>query len=217
MQLLGAIMKQAIRMILICLVMGLASSPVQAEIMGDYLGHTACIECHEEIVDGWQTTGHAHAFDTLKEQGEEKQTIAGCVKCHVVAFEKDGGFIDMTLTPELKDVQCEACHGPGRRHVESDGDPAEILVKADEAMCRTCHTKGQDKNFDYAVKAQFVHGGGSASIAQATAKDQDGGHLLADVRDVDFGKMVEGVVAKKKVQLKNTGNAPLKITNVTTS
>ena len=204
-------------MISLCLGMGLISQPVQAERMGDYLGYTACIECHEEIVTGWQTTPHAHAFETLKEQGEEKQTIAGCVQCHVVAFEKDGGFIDMALTPELKDVQCEACHGPGRKHVESDGDPAEIVVKADEILCRTCHTEGQDKNFDYAVKKQFVHGGKLEAVAQTATEGQQGGHLWADVSNVAFGDMVEGVVAKKKVELKNTGNAPLKITNVTTS
>jgi hypothetical protein len=136
----------------------LCVSVARAEILGDYLGYTACADCHPDLVTGWKTTPHAHAFETLKEQGEGKQEIPGCVRCHVVAYELDGGFIDMDLTPELKDVQCESCHGPGREHVESEGDPQLIKARPDEALCRTCHTEGQDKNFDYAEKSRFVHG-----------------------------------------------------------
>lgn len=210
-------MKQSILSSFFIMVLLLLVSPVQAEIMGDYLSYAACIDCHEEIVSGWQTTPHAHAFETLKKQGEEKQTIAECVRCHVVAFEKDGGYIDMALTPELKDVQCEVCHGPGRRHVEADGEPDEILVQPDESLCRSCHTEGQDKNFNYAVKKEFVHSAGLATVKGSSETGQDEGKLWADVQNVAFGNMVEGAVARKKVQLKNIGNAPLKITNVTTS
>jgi len=130
----------------------------RAEILGDYLGASACMECHEDVVAGWKTTAHARAFENLKTQGPGKQSNPGCVECHVVAFEQDGGFIDMDLTPELKDVQCESCHGPGRGHVESGGDPSMISGKPGETVCRACHTEGQDKNFDYSVKSKFVHG-----------------------------------------------------------
>lgn len=130
----------------------------RAEILGDYLSVTACMECHEDVVSGWKTTAHARAFGNLKTQGSEKQSNPGCVKCHVVAYDRDGGFIDMDLTPELKDVQCEACHGPGRGHVESGGDPSLIAEKPGETVCRACHTEGQDKRFDYSVKSKFVHG-----------------------------------------------------------
>jgi hypothetical protein len=130
---------------------------VQAEIMGDYVSFTACIGCHDDHVEGWKTTPHAHAFENLKKQGAEKQQNPGCVKCHVVSFEAEGGFIDMDLTPELKDVQCESCHGPGRKHVESQ-DPADITGQPDEAGCRVCHTEGQDKNFNFAIKYKNIHG-----------------------------------------------------------
>lgn len=136
----------------------LAAGAARSEILGDYLGYTACASCHEKQVKGWKTTRHATAFEDLKTQGAEKQTIPGCFGCHVVGFERDGGYIDMELTPELKDVQCEACHGPGRAHVESGGDPARIVRKPDAASCRVCHTEGQDKNFDYARKSKGLHG-----------------------------------------------------------
>lgn len=210
-------MKRLVFLFVLCLTIGLFSPAARAEIMGDYLGYAVCAECHEEIVAGWLTTSHAHAFETLKEQGEEKQTTAGCVMCHVVAFEKDGGYIDMALTPELKDVQCEACHGPGRGHVEADGDPEAILVQADETLCRSCHTEGQDKSFDYAVKSRYVHGGQKEVVGGDAGEKQEDGRLWAETVDVDFGNMVEGVVARKSVALKNTGSAPLKIINVTTS
>jgi len=132
-------------------------SAANAELFGDYVGYTACADCHAEIVEGWKATPHAHAFETLKEQGEEKQQVQGCVQCHVVAMDADGGFIDMELTPELKDVQCESCHGPGLAHTESE-DPKDIIGKPGETTCRTCHTEGQDKNFDYSLKSRFVHG-----------------------------------------------------------
>jgi hypothetical protein len=133
------------------------ASAGRTEILGDYVSGTACMECHAEIVEGWKTTPHARAFETLKNQGEEKLKNPGCVKCHVVGFDKDGGFIDMDLTPELKGVQCECCHGPGRRHAESQ-DPADIVGKPGEAVCRACHTEGQDKNFDFGKKSLFIHG-----------------------------------------------------------
>ncbi|WP_272699489.1 cytochrome c family protein [Desulfovibrio sp. Fe33] len=141
-----------------CFAVSLAAAAAQAELFGDFVGYTACGECHPKIVEGWKTTPHARAFEDLKHQGEEKQSVPGCVRCHVVAMDAEGGFIDMDLTPELKDVQCESCHGPGLAHSQS-GDPADLKVHPDEALCRTCHTEGQDKNFDYKVKSRFVHGG----------------------------------------------------------
>lgn len=132
-------------------------SVAEAEILGDYLSSTACMDCHAEIVEGWKTTPHARAFETLKTQGEEKLTNPGCVKCHVVGFDQDGGFIDMDMTPELKGVQCECCHGPGRKHVESQ-DPSDIVGRPGETTCRACHTEGQDKNFDFGKKSRLIHG-----------------------------------------------------------
>lgn len=142
--------------LLACLLLGAAAA--RAEILGDYLGYTACQPCHEKQVKGWQTTKHARAFADLKTQGAEKQGIPGCFRCHVVGFEQDGGYIDQDLTPELKDVQCEACHGPGKAHVESQGDKARIVGRPDAESCRVCHTEGQDRHFDFAKKSKGLHG-----------------------------------------------------------
>ena len=134
------------------------SGVADAETLGDFLGVTSCVGCHSDIIDGWKTTPHANAFKSLRTQGAEKQSNPGCFKCHVVGYDLDGGYIDMDLTPELTGVQCESCHGQGRAHVESDGDPSLIIGTLGEKSCRACHTKGQDKNFDYKTKSRFVHG-----------------------------------------------------------
>lgn len=136
-------------------ILGCATA-VQSEILGDYLSYTACEMCHSDKVESWKATGHAKAFEALKTQGEEKQENPGCVKCHVVAYEQDGGFIDMDLTPELKDVQCESCHGPGKKHTETFSAD-DINGKPGEDICRECHTEGQDKDFNYEEKSKLVH------------------------------------------------------------
>ena len=134
-------------------------SAARAELFGDYVSYTACEMCHPDKAEGWKTTGHAKAFDALKTQGEEKQENPGCIQCHVVAYEEEGGFIDMELTPELKDVQCESCHGPGKKHTETfSADDIVGKGKIGEEVCRKCHTEGQDKNFDFEKKSKLVHG-----------------------------------------------------------
>ena len=127
----------------------------RSEILGDYMGYSACVECHSDISNKWKATKHGNAFENLKTQGVEKQENPGCFRCHVVAYSEVGGYIDMELTPELKDVQCEACHGPGRKHTETLS--ADDIGKAGEDVCRKCHTEGQDKDFNYEKKPKLVH------------------------------------------------------------
>ncbi len=127
---------------------------VKAELLGNYIGAKNCAKCHEEIAESWAETPHARAFEHLKKEG--KDTTPGCVKCHSVAYEQDGGFIDMELTPELAGVQCESCHGPGMKHRDTE-DPAHIIRNTKKQGCRTCHTPGQDANFDFATNVKKIH------------------------------------------------------------
>ena len=138
---------------LIVLFMGTIAN---GETLGDYMSATVCEGCHSDKADSWKQTPHARAFDDLKKQGEDKQKNPGCLKCHVVGYGADGGYIDEELTPELKNIQCESCHGAGRKHTETMS-AENIHGKPDEATCRNCHTESQDKNFDFAKKSQLVH------------------------------------------------------------
>jgi predicted CXXCH cytochrome family protein len=119
-----------------------------------YVGWSKCAACHSAINDSWKDTRHAKAIESLKKTGQE--TLPACVKCHVTAFELDGGFVDYELTPEMAGVQCEVCHGPGSEHM---ANPTVDMKKDSGAdLCRQCHTKSQDPGFNYEEKVKEVHG-----------------------------------------------------------
>jgi hypothetical protein len=126
-----------------------------SEEAGAYVGSKKCAACHSSINKTWQETNHARAIESLKKSKQEN--LPDCVKCHVTGYERDGGFIDNELTPEMAGVQCEVCHGPGGGHVKNPGGNKMIKESGEEA-CRLCHTKGQDLGFNYKEKVKLVHG-----------------------------------------------------------
>ena len=101
-----------------------------------YLGNAACDQCHSDESTFWQGTGHATAYATLSD--EFKEFNLDCVGCHVTGYNRPGGST-VTHVEDLKNVQCEACHGPGSRHVETAGNTALITLTPPDATCRACH------------------------------------------------------------------------------
>lgn len=147
------IIKKGFGIVLLLLLVN--ATGIYSEQSASYVGLTKCATCHSAIQDTWQNTRHAKAIESLKKSGQEN--LPACVKCHVTGYEKDGGFIDNELTPEMAGVQCEVCHGPGSDHVASP--MAKKMVKEPgTALCRQCHTEGQDAGFNYEVKVKNVHG-----------------------------------------------------------
>jgi predicted CXXCH cytochrome family protein len=133
----------------------LSTSWVHSEEPGTYVGSKKCAGCHSAVNKTWQNTRHAKAIESLKKTGQEN--LPDCFKCHVTGYEKDGGFIDNELTPEMAGVQCEVCHGPGKLHTTNPMNN-KMIKEAGETICRQCHTKGQDPGFNYAEKVKQVHG-----------------------------------------------------------
>jgi 2',3'-cyclic-nucleotide 2'-phosphodiesterase (5'-nucleotidase family) len=114
---------------------------------GRYLGLGACQSCHVEEFDVYTNTRHAHAYATLSSQFVHRDT--NCVGCHVTGFGEAGGFAGVRLrgaSVDLIDVQCEACHGPGRDHAR-DGSYRATAVQS----CVRCHTPNDDPDFDFAT------------------------------------------------------------------
>jgi hypothetical protein len=101
-----------------------------------YMGGSVCASCHEDATTFWQGTGHASAYATLSTQFKEFNL--DCVGCHVTGYGRPGGST-VTHVDRLKDVQCEACHGPGSRHVEGGGNTDLITLTPAESACRSCH------------------------------------------------------------------------------
>lgn len=116
-----------------------------------YAGAKACLSCHPEAYKVYASSAHAKAIDTLIKK--KHQHNGECVKCHVVGFDKPGGYIDQKHTPELAGVQCETCHGPRKSHTLNPkvGPQAKATnLVAAKAACASCHHPPHSSAFDYA-------------------------------------------------------------------
>ncbi|MBN2374210.1 hypothetical protein JXL19_10535 [bacterium] len=189
-----------------------------AEIYGQFTGWKACSECHSELRDGWLGTRHAGAFESLSKSGQ--QDLPDCLRCHVVGYGQSGGFLDPELTMELSGVQCESCHGPGKRHSDMPEATGSIIRAPAKDLCLTCHTRGQDPNFDYQKKIASIHGEEAAPpIHRPTAplKSPSNLKLHVDKTVIELESVNEGVPVIANVFLKNTGENDIRITDLVSS
>lgn len=116
-----------------------------------YLGVSKCGECHQHFVESWKKTRHAGAFSSLERVG--KSADPECIKCHTAGFGEKGGFYSAKTTPMLTDVQCEACHGPGKDHLFDFSKPMQPVA---EYVCLKCHTKSTSPDFNYPVYLEKI-------------------------------------------------------------
>jgi len=103
-----------------------------------YMTSAGCQGCHNTSYQGWFSTEHAKAWAGL--QGSGNATSA-CEPCHVTGFGLPGGFVNNVTTPEMVDVQCEECHGPGTSHAMAPPNQkkATIVVNFSAEVCGQCH------------------------------------------------------------------------------
>ena len=98
-----------------------------------YVGQARCIECHEEVMEGWEHNPH------------------------------HGAQVDRHAAGST--VMCESCHGPGSLHAEADGDESlpgfhainvfkRMSPDAQAAVCRSCHTMGEQFHWDQSSHAR---------------------------------------------------------------
>ncbi len=111
---------------------------------GPYSGVLKCAECHQPFVESWEKTRHANALDSLRRAG--KSGDPECLQCHTVGYGKSGGFLNNEATPGLANVQCEACHGPGREHLQDFSKPMAAIT---EETCKKCHTAQNSPDFNF--------------------------------------------------------------------
>jgi hypothetical protein len=115
-----------------------------------YTGVAECVACHQPFMDQWVDTRHATAFASLEEVG--KASDPECIVCHVVGFGEKGGFYTIKSTPELANVQCESCHGIGRKHLSD----YSLMSPVTEATCLKCHTEENSPEFDYPLYLEKI-------------------------------------------------------------
>jgi len=68
-----------------------------------------------------------------------------CGGCHTTGFDENGhqgGLPGIEGTWAMPGVQCEACHGPGDKHIE-DPNHNGMTVNRDASACGACHIRGE--------------------------------------------------------------------------
>ena len=114
-----------------------------------YLGAEACRDCHPKAFEAWSASRHARAQSALP---PENAGTLRCLFCHGTDAQKN------LSSRRLDHVQCEACHGPGARHVTLASTKDEKSPKpgglepVSVKTCLRCHTDVRSpriRPFDY--------------------------------------------------------------------
>ena len=147
----------------------------RADLLGKFVGSQKCKECHEGSYKTWLKTPHSQAWETLKSKTNPPRTFdPECISCHVTGwnttqfFPYDSGFQSEKETPQLINVGCESCHGPGEKHILAEKgkdvvlqkklEDAMILTKeqAEKRHCFTCHDGDNSPDFDFKTYWPFI-------------------------------------------------------------
>jgi hypothetical protein len=145
-----------------------------------YVGDEECRSCHEPAFAIWERTPHSRAYWTL--EVVNKNFNLSCVGCHVTGYQQPGGS-EVVQNQNLRNVQCETCHGPGSRHLTARGASnlrATIIRNPPQAMCaQQCHTPEHSDHFNYEQYLPRILGPGHGYPEEAA--DAGGVRLSAPV------------------------------------
>ena len=119
-------------------------------------------------MDVWQKSKHAGAWETLERAQKDTDRYGwpvteypDCISCHVVGYREKSGFVNHAQTPDLSDVGCERCHGPGSAHVTNPVGNKMGKVGGGFAsrVCTECHDFEQTPDFDYNTRWGVIQHG----------------------------------------------------------
>jgi hypothetical protein len=116
-----------------------------------FVGAISCKRCHEVNYRNWLKTKHAKASQTIAASPTYAQEE--CLMCHSTGYGKMGEYGTLAEVPfYLQGVQCEACHGDGKKH------PGQGKIERTVTLgtCRNCHTKDQSPTFNYTAYLEKV-------------------------------------------------------------
>ena len=146
--------------------LGIRPVPQTDATRGANVGPKKCQTCHEYQYDVWKKSKHAHAFKSLEDAKPSRDFDPECVCCHVVGWHRhlyfpyQKGYVKPGQDDHLKNVSCEACHGPGEAHIAAESSSnvenqnaqrAKMhidLKYAKDKMCGDCHDLDNSPNFD---------------------------------------------------------------------
>ncbi len=109
-----------------------------------FVGNASCgaADCHEEIYKKWREFRHGYALATLEKVN--RQYDPTCVACHTVGMAYESGYRSREKTPNLADVGCEMCHGPGEKHEQDVYEEYEVIFTS----CEQCHDHESSPKFE---------------------------------------------------------------------
>jgi hypothetical protein len=121
-----------------------------AALSNGFVGSQACVDCHPDEHENYSKyAAKAKSWKSIAVMASDLKPheLKECYECHTTGYGQ-GGFVSIEQTPELANVGCESCHGPGEAHAES-GDPADITSPTDVSQCESCHTSDRVSAFKY--------------------------------------------------------------------
>lgn len=139
------------RMVVVLCLVSFFLSPALAGAQAVYVGSKACGECHSTQFESFSKySKKAHSWNSIAVMIPKltQAEIEGCYECHTTGYKKPGGFVSRDKTPELSDVGCETCHGPGSEHAASS-DPKLIKPKPRLSDCVVCHNSQRVSDFKF--------------------------------------------------------------------
>ena len=144
--------------IIICVSVLVPGWSLTARAQGDYVGTESCAGCHNhEYSNFMEFSEKPHTWEHIMKMKPKlaEAEFDECLECHTTGYGR-GGFVSYEETPELADVGCETCHGPGREHVESGGDPMLIKARVSQDDCQSCHNEERVNDFNF---KPMIYGG----------------------------------------------------------
>ncbi len=109
-----------------------------------FAGNAKCGSCHAAAFRKWKQSAHAGALRTLID--DRHGTDPDCVGCHVVGLAKTTGYRSVAKTPQLANVGCESCHGPGAAHAAK---PKLKMGRVGARACASCHVPDHSPGFEF--------------------------------------------------------------------
>jgi hypothetical protein len=130
----------------------LEESPKTEHAEANFAGNRSCLRCHSLSSYRFRKDKHAHAFEPLVDKGHHYDPE--CVGCHTVGFSYVTGFVSSDTTPELENVGCENCHGPGSNHID---DPKQHQYeRVEKEVCESCHNPENSPKFVYEERLKEI-------------------------------------------------------------
>jgi hypothetical protein len=124
---------------------GLGLSPGRHPTGRRFAGSAACAECHKASFEVWTNSSHASALTTLENQTPRRDGDPECLSCHVVGWAPqkfqpyEGGFMGVSVTPQLAQQGCENCHGPAAAHASAELGQVRVPAADKERLRAELH------------------------------------------------------------------------------